>query len=643
MPLTSVHAQLFDQNDLNSVVGQTPFYDPEDTCSSSSGSTSDSTPSDNSTLTSGSSIYILGDSITELAQPTYVSSFQQKGITANVDASVSRSLGGDGTDGNKLSGLAAITADAAEIQKSQAIVIALGTNGGDTNQSIVQAINEVKSYNTTAPIYWVDTISVGRTDGYNQSVIGPNNQAIYSQASSENYSVISWFKAVDPNGNPEDPSGAEVDPNHYIDTGPDGYGVHPDPAGVTALVNLVVDTVTGSSSTATPPSNPCCSGSTVSLVGSTNAAEAYNYFTGEGLSAAQATGIMGNMEAESGILPERLESTPASVITPAASLNQEQLSDGNLGWGTVQWSPPEKMIIPTEQAKKDPNDLGVQFEFLWQQLNTDEGAALTALKTTTTPEAAALSFEVNYERPYVPQGYTQPQDAPVREAFAQAFYEQYANGVPLPPGVQAPSSTESSGCSNGTTTSSGGSAPTTTGISAYMDPLRAIKPLTPLRIDQGVDYEGKGPIYALGAGVVISVNTTDSGWPGLGTTCQDGTPCNGAFIKYELSDGPAKGDYVYFAEDCVPVVAQGAMLTTSTVICNMYEGGTNIETGWTTKNPGEQALAAAQYQANGYGSYATSAGQNFSDLLQALGAPPGVFQGGAGDAGPPTLSGFPNW
>ena len=46
----------------------------------------------------------------------------------------------------------------------------------------------------------------------------------------------------------------------------------------------------------------------------------------------------------------------------------------------------------------------------------------------------------------------------------------------------------------------------------YGNPLRSIAGLSPERIDQGVDYHGYGPIYALGNGVILSVY--NSGWPG---------------------------------------------------------------------------------------------------------------------------------
>jgi hypothetical protein len=373
-------------------------------------------------------------------------------------------------------------------------------------------------------------------------------------------------------------------------------------------------------------SSSCGTGAiTVALTGDNNAQKAFNYFVSQGLSQEQAAGILGNMQAESSVQPQRLEGTASGIITPSSSLSISQLTDDTLGWGIVQWTPPGVIITQVDQANGDPDDLGTQLSFVWQELNSNDIYALDQLKMTSTPEAAADSFEQYFERP------ASLGDEPIREAFAEAFYQQFVNNVSLPPSLDTSVSSTAGDCAAAAASSATG----------YENPLRSVQGLTPLRIDQGVDYEGTGPIYSLGDGIVISINTTQSGWPGLGSNCDDGpSSCNGAFIKYQLTAGPANGDYVYFAEDCKPVATVGEVLTSSTVICNMYEGGTNVETGWTTSADGEAALASDQYQANGGGNYATTAGQNFSALLQSLGAPAGVIDG---DMGPSILSGYPTW
>ena len=147
----------------------------------------------------------------------------------------------------------------------------------------------------------------------------------------------------------------------------------------------------------------------------------------------------------------------------------------------------------------------------------------------------------------------------------------------------------------------------------YRNPLRAIRNLTSERVDQGVDYGGSGPIYALGDGVVL--NTTNSGWPG------------GTFISYQLLDGPARGDIVYTAENVVPQVSVGQQVTSSSVVGTLVNAWPNLEIGWAAyPGSGESAAqAAGQWSADSDAiSRPTAYGENFSQLLAALGCPPGI-------------------
>lgn len=160
---------------------------------------------------------------------------------------------------------------------------------------------------------------------------------------------------------------------------------------------------------------------------------------------------------------------------------------------------------------------------------------------------------------------------------------------------------------------------------SYVDPLRAVSGLTPERVDQGVDYHGYGPIFAIGDGVVLS--TANSGWPG------------GTFIAYRLTDGPANGLVVYAAEDIYPSVSVGQSVNANTVLGTMYEGPDGIETGWADSSGNGDTMARDAGQFNG--SNSTAFGANFSQLLAKVGAPPGVMQNE-----PPTGSlppGWPTW
>lgn len=168
----------------------------------------------------------------------------------------------------------------------------------------------------------------------------------------------------------------------------------------------------------------------------------------------------------------------------------------------------------------------------------------------------------------------------------------------------------------------------------YQNPLRDVQNLTPERIDMGVDYSGTGPVHALGPGVITA--TGNSGWPA------------GNFIAERLTAGPARGRYAYVAEDITPDVQVGQRVDSSTIIGQMFDGGSGIETGWAAPPGTGNTLAAEAGQASTSGDpgeFPTAYGVAYSKLLKWLGAPPGVtdgpvtgsvprgwFDGGQGDA-----------
>jgi len=152
--------------------------------------------------------------------------------------------------------------------------------------------------------------------------------------------------------------------------------------------------------------------------------------------------------------------------------------------------------------------------------------------------------------------------------------------------------------------------------SGYLNPLRAVSGLVLERIDEGVDFGGSGPVYALGDAVITNAGQ-NAGWPG------------GGWITYRLSDGPDAGLMVYLAEDVTPTVQAGQHVTAATVIANMWNGGDGIETGWAqaTGVSAESELPEAGGIGGG-GPFPTMVGLNFDQLLQVLGVPPAPNAGG---------------
>ncbi len=144
----------------------------------------------------------------------------------------------------------------------------------------------------------------------------------------------------------------------------------------------------------------------------------------------------------------------------------------------------------------------------------------------------------------------------------------------------------------------------------YLNPLRAVSGLSPERIDEGVDFAGSGPVYAIGDAVITNASGDNYGWPG------------GGWITYQLTDGPDAGLMVYLAEDVTASVQAGQHVSASTVIANMYSGGDGIETGWADAGglSAESQLPEAG-GITGAGPFPTMVGLNFEELLQSLGVP----------------------
>lgn len=88
-------------------------------------------------------------------------------------------------------------------------------------------------------------------------------------------------------------------------------------------------------------------------------------------------------------------------------------------------------------------------------------------------------------------------------------------------------------------------------------------------VDQGVDFTGKGNVYALTDGVITRVDR-NSGWPG------------GTIIVYQMTSGPRKGQYVYAAEALVPVagLAAGGRIVRGQKIATLDSGYPGMETGF---------------------------------------------------------------
>ena len=360
---------------------------------------------------------------------------------------------------------------------------------------------------------------------------------------------------------------------------------------------------------------------------SQNDQQIFQYFAQNGYTKIQAAGIVGNIVNESGGDPEINQTPRGDYQSPPDPTNSGD------GWGIAQWTPPSEILSYATSVNKPAYLLTTQLEFLATQLQTTESLAGSELKSTTTIQDAVAAFEGNsqYGGPY--SGYERPQNEQAdylpRLIAAEQALSQYGSTVtdltqPTPTtGASSSgqtSSSQNSNCSNTTSSSSGSST-------SYQNPLRSITNLTASRIDHGVDYTGSGPVYAIGPGTVVDVvSPSSAGWDG------------GYWINYQLTSGPANGKYVYFAENCTPMVNIGEIVNSNTIICNMINSPPHIETGW-AQPPSSGDISMAYTEGAG----ATNYGQNFSSFLHSLGAPAGNLSLSSQVLNIPLPAGWPTW
>jgi hypothetical protein len=221
-----------------------------------------------------------------------------------------------------------------------------------------------------------------------------------------------------------------------------------------------------------PTATPCSSGG--SLSGSDVEEKIWNYLIGKGLSAVQAAGVMGNMQAESSFIPTRHQSNRTDDVFNSASGN---------AWGLVQWdggrryTAPDKGILgalrndqpnlikyadaqydyghyPSAQSLIPASDLDAltlyELNYMYGEsqarrvtasgfgnVNNNEWATL---KSQTTVQNATLFWDKNFEGSAGDAG---------RVSFAQAVYDKYSHNAP---GAGTTNTTNSDGTSCSATT-----------------------------------------------------------------------------------------------------------------------------------------------------------------------------------------------
>jgi hypothetical protein len=252
----------------------------------------------------------------------------------------------------------------------------LGTNPTDDpfESNLAALMTKLKAIAPNAVYYWVD---IGATRANTAPTWSARNKIIYDNAQAQGYTVISRYKATF--GADKDP--LNIQPGLPIPGSSDFvHGAYPQ------LSQAIVDSVSGKGG-----GGGC---GCTALVGGDNAEKIWNFLIGKGLTPPQAAGVMGNLQAESGFNPKRVQSTP----TPGGDKDMMTI-DGRTGYGIAQWTSQGR-----QQALHDfavsrntiDGDLGTQLEFMFKEA-TDRGD-WAKLQQTTDAGDAAFAWHRDFER-----------------------------------------------------------------------------------------------------------------------------------------------------------------------------------------------------------------------------------------------------
>lgn len=130
------------------------------------------------------------------------------------------------------------------------------------------------------------------------------------------------------------------------------------------------------------------------------------------LNQAQAAGIVGNLMRESGLNPRVNEGGAVG------------LPRGVGGYGIAQWTGSRQTdLVRFSGGANAAGNLQTQLRFLVHELLGPESRALTSLRSTTTPEEAAVVFDRDYERSGI-------KALPERKANARRVYAEIAGTGP---------------------------------------------------------------------------------------------------------------------------------------------------------------------------------------------------------------------
>lgn len=169
-----------------------------------------------------------------------------------------------------------------------------------------------------------------------------------------------------------------------------------------------------------------------------NEQKIWDYLKSKGLSNYGCAGIMGNLYAESGLMPNNLQNTYKRKLGYSddgyvfavnnGTYTKNQFIYDEAGFGIAQWTHWSRKKAFYEFVKsqnKSISDLEIQLDYLYKELTEDYPSVLAVLKSATSILQASNAVLLKFERPTDQSVAVQNK----RASYGQEYYNRYANSV----------------------------------------------------------------------------------------------------------------------------------------------------------------------------------------------------------------------
>lgn len=162
----------------------------------------------------------------------------------------------------------------------------------------------------------------------------------------------------------------------------------------------------------------------------------WDYLKSKGLTDYGVAGLLGNLYAESGLLPNNLQNTgnkklgmtDDEYVTAVDNGSYKNFVRDSQGFGLAQWtywSRKEALLAFAKAAGASIGDLDMQLNFLWKELSEGYSGVLSVLMSAQSVLEASNSVLLNFERPANQSESVQAK----RASYGQVYYEKYAGNV----------------------------------------------------------------------------------------------------------------------------------------------------------------------------------------------------------------------